>query len=104
VSWPGGPTPHNDKIVVRLWSTVTGLSSNYFIASIPEHPGQHDPFNITVIHKQSSERSTGSRWINLYGPDPKDRGPRTKGRRDGSMWLGRVLMGFNIQMKEKPDF
>ena len=33
-----------------------------------------------------------------------DRGPRTKGRREGSCWLGRVLLSFNLQPNESPEY
>jgi len=43
------------------------------------------------------------RWINIYGPEPKNRGIRTKGRIEGSSWLGRILLAFNIMPFDQPS-
>ena len=65
----------NDKIQMRLWSKVSGLSANHYIANIPEHPSSSDYFNISKL--LASDGRMTSRWINLYGPEPKDRGVKT---------------------------
>jgi hypothetical protein len=39
------------------------------------------------------------RWFNLYGPHPNDRErirDKIKGRREGSYWLGRILIAMNL--------
>jgi hypothetical protein len=43
-----------------------------------------------------------TRWINIYGPEPSQRGQRTKGRAEGSCWLGRVLLAFNLMPYDSP--
>ena len=88
----------NDKITMRMWSNSNGFSSNIYIANIPEHPNQSDYFNVSKILAHDGRMS--SRWINIYGPEPSNRGPRTKGRIEGSCWLGRVLLSFNIMPYE----
>ena len=45
------------------------------------------------------------RWFNLYGPHPLDRATKldkVRGRREGSYWLGRVLMAMNLVPSEAP--
>ena len=43
------------------------------------------------------------RWINLYGTEPTERSERTKRRREGSAYLGRVLIRFDIVSNDKPQ-
>ena len=43
------------------------------------------------------------RWINLYGTNPDKRGDsNTKGRWEGSSYLGRVMIAFSIIPTERP--
>ena len=44
-----------------------------------------------------------TRWFNLYGVDPKDRNAKTKGRKEGSSYLGRVLINFNVVPMDRPQ-
>jgi len=44
------------------------------------------------------------RWINLYGTPPLLRSDKTKGKKEGSHWLGRVLISFNIIPAERLSF
>ena len=91
----------NDKITMRIWSRVSGFSPHHYIANIPEHPCFTDFFNISKLLANDGRMS--SRWINLYGADPKDRGPRTKGRREGSEFLGRILLQFSLIPNDMPS-
>lgn len=91
----------NDKITMRIWSKVSGFSANHYIANIPEHPTANDFFNISKLISCYGRMST--RWFNLYGPHPLDRGPRTKGLREGSVYLGRVLLAFSISPNDYPQ-
>ena len=50
----------------------------------------------------NSDGRMPSRWINIYGPEPSLRGVRTKGRSEGSCWLGRVLLSFNLISFDQP--
>ena len=43
------------------------------------------------------------RWFNLYGTDPAERTGRTRGRKEGSQYLGRVLVAFSIYSSERPQ-
>lgn len=85
---------------MRIWSKGIGLQSNTYIANIPEHPNQNDFFNISKLLACDGRMTT--RWINLYGPEPSQRGQRTKGRSEGSCWLGRVLLAFNLMPYDSP--
>lgn len=85
---------------MRIWSKGIGLVSNSYIANIPEHPNQNDFFNISKLLACDGRMST--RWVNIYGPEPSQRGQRTKGRAEGSCWLGRVLLAFNLMPYDYP--
>jgi hypothetical protein len=80
----------NNKITLKLWSKNSGLFANTHIANIPEHPSEFDFFNISKLLAQDGRMT--SRWINLYGTLPVYRSKRTDGRREGSAYLGRVLL------------
>lgn len=90
----------NDKITMRIWSKQTMLSKNIYIANIPEHPNMFDQFNLTKLFSQDGRMP--ARWINLYGTSPLERSDRTKGRRQGSQYLGRVLLAFSLISNERP--
>lgn len=89
----------NDKITMRVWHK-NNYKANIFIANIPEHPQAGDNFNISKLLSQDGRMS--ARWINLYGTHPLERSPRTRGRKEGSQWLGRVLLAFNVVTNERP--
>lgn len=91
----------NDKITMRIWFWKSGLSSNTFLANIPEQPGPSDSFNLSKLF--ASDRRMPPRWINLYGTRPEERSGRTKGRKEGSQYLGRVLMAFSLISNERPQ-
>jgi hypothetical protein len=42
------------------------------------------------------------RWINLYGTPPQERSSKTKSKKEGSQWLGRILIALNMVANEKP--
>ena len=42
------------------------------------------------------------RWINLYGTDPDKRTDKTKGKWEGSSFLGRVMIAFSIIPADRP--
>ena len=90
----------NDKITMRLWHKTTGLSPNLFIANIPEQPSEFDFFNISKILAEDGRMK--ARWINLYGTHPLERSNRTKSKKEGSCWLGRVLIAFSIVSTDRP--
>ena len=77
------------------------MTSNDFIANIPEHPDASDFFNLTVIYANDGRMPV--RWINLYGTHPYERANNTKGRKEGSRYLGRVLIAFSMIANEKPQ-
>ena len=85
---------------MRLWSDGGTFSANPFIANIPEHPSEGDYFNISKL--LSSDGRMPARWFNLYGIDPKERTPRTKGKREGTSYLGRILVSFSVVPHEFP--
>ena len=43
-----------------------------------------------------------ARWINLYGTPPNERSPHTKGLREGTSFLGRILLAMNMSPNEFP--
>ena len=44
-----------------------------------------------------------ARWFNLYGTHPLERSSKTKGRREGSSYLGRILLAFNVVPNDRPQ-
>lgn len=86
---------------MRLWSDGGTFSANPFIANIPEHPSDSDFFNISKL--LASDGRMAARWFNLYGVDPKERNAKTKGKREGSSYLGRILLAFNVIPNEMPQ-
>jgi hypothetical protein len=59
---------YNDKIIIRVWSRGSGLTSDSFIANVPEYPSAYDFFNISKL--LSSDGKMKASWINLYGVHP----------------------------------
>lgn len=90
----------NDKIIMRVWHKNGGLYPNTFLANIPEHPNNTDIFNISKLLAQ--EGTMGVRWINLYGTKPMERSGRTKSLREGTQYLGRILMNMKLIPNERP--
>jgi hypothetical protein len=91
----------NDKITMRVWHKRPGLSANMFIANIPEHPSQTDLFNISKLMAQDGRMT--ARWINLYGTRPLERSKRTRGKKEGSQYLGRIIVAINMVTNERPQ-
>jgi hypothetical protein len=91
----------NDKITVRVWHKRPGLSANMFVANIPEHPSQNDLFNISKLMAQDGRMT--ARWINLYGTQPLERSKRTRGKKEGSQYLGRMIVAINMVTNERPQ-
>lgn len=91
----------NNKITMRVWHGKGRLKANTFIASIPEHPDALDQFNLTKLMTQDGRMK--ARWFNLYGTHPLDRGNNTKGKKEGSRYLGRVLIAFNLVSNDRPQ-
>jgi hypothetical protein len=85
---------------MRIWSQTGALSANVFIANIPEHPCEYDYFNLTKL--LSTDGRMSPKWINLYGSPLDERNANTKGRREGSAYLGRVLLSFSLIPHERP--
>jgi len=77
------------------------MSSNIFIANIPEHPQENDFFNISKL--LNSDGRMTPRWINLYGVPPSERSIKTKSLREGTSYLGRVLFAMNMSPAEWPS-
>lgn len=44
-----------------------------------------------------------AKWINLYGVHPEERSPKTKSLREGTCFLGRVLIALNLSPNEYPN-
>ena len=76
------------------------MSGNVFIANIPEHPNALDQFNITKIVSQDGRMK--ARWFNLYGTHPERRSDKTKSLKEGTEYLGRILIAFNIVSSDRP--
>ena len=92
----------NDKITMRVWHRRHGAYANMYIANIPEHPQAGDNFNISKLLTMDGGMKT--RWFNLYGTNPKERSSRTKSLREGTCYLGRVLINIRIVSTERPQF
>lgn len=90
----------NDKITLRVWHKRPGLKANMFVANIPEHPSQFDFFNISKL--QANDGRMTARWINLYGTKPLERSKRTRGKKEGSQYLGRMLIAITMLTNERP--
>ena len=43
------------------------------------------------------------RWVNLYGTEPDKRSDNTKGKKEGTSYLGRVMIAFSIIPAERPQ-
>jgi len=41
-------------------------------------------------------------WINIYGTHPELRTDRTKNKKEGTSFLGRVLIAFSLVSNERP--
>lgn len=91
----------NNKITMRLWHKTGAMSANVFLANIPEHPSPLDQFNITKLKSQDGRMKP--RWFNVYGVHPELRSDKTKSKKEGSMYLGRVLLSFNLVSNERPQ-
>ena len=91
----------NNKITVRVWHETNSFSRNVFIGNIPEFPEQTDLFNLTQL-RDNDGRMT-ARWINIYGTPPMERSDRTKRRKEGSAYLGRVLIALNMISNDRPQ-
>ena len=92
----------NNKIIVRVWHYTGAVTRNVFIANVPEYPEISDLFNLTQL--RDNDGKMPARWMNLYGTPPLERSDRTKSRREGSAYLGRVLMGLVMLSNERPQF
>ena len=93
----------NDKITLRAWSE--GKSSETFISNLPEHPSPYDMFNISKL--LSVEGRMKATWINLYGVPPLDRSWFAKvnyDKKEGTAFLGRVLISMALNPNDKPSF
>lgn len=87
---------------MRLWSAKGGLKQNIYIGNIPEHPDMNDFFNLTKLF--ASDGSMSCRWFNIYGTPPLERSSKTTLRTQGSTFLGRVLVAFNLISNDRPRF
>lgn len=91
----------NDKITLRIWSKNSGFTANTYIANIPEHPQENDFFNLSKL--LSNDGRMPARWFNLYGTKPQERSPKTKSMREGTQYLGRVLIQMSVTPNEYPN-
>lgn len=93
----------NDKIIMRIWN-YQSRGTDEFIANIPEFPMQNDFFNISKLISIGGRMP--AKWINLYGIPPLERnsgmGRKKKHPRQGTSFLGRILMSFSLLANEKP--
>lgn len=93
----------NDKVTIRMWSK-NRRTADTFVANIPEYPSAFDQFNITkLLTHDGKMRAT---WINLYGVHPMERGwfqNNNGSKREGSSYLGRILISMQIAPTEKPS-
>jgi len=79
------------------------MSSDTFIANVPEYPSPQDMFNLSKL--LSREGKMKSTWFNLYGVKPMDGGwfaSNNGSKKEGSTFLGRVLIQSSLSPNEKP--
>ena len=92
----------NDKILMRIWNENTG--SDEFIANIPEFPMQNDFFNISKLMSMGGRMA--AKWINLYSVPAWERnssfGKKKKHPKEGTHFMGRVLLSFSLLPSEHP--
>lgn len=43
-----------------------------------------------------------AKWVNLYGIVPNERSTRTRGKKEGSSFLGRILIAFSLIPNDAP--
>ena len=94
----------NDKILLRIWNCRYNASDD-FIANIPEFPSPNDYFNITKLISMGGRMA--AKWINLYGIPPWERNTsftKIKHPKEGTYYMGRVLISFTLLANEKPTF
>ena len=96
----------NEKILLRMWHSNT---KDDFIADIPEYPEPHDFFNINKLLVSGGRMA--AKWINLYSIPPIERNigfisnfVKKKHPRQGTCYMGRVLLSLSLLPKEKPNF
>jgi hypothetical protein len=95
----------NDKILMRIWNENQGAADE-FISNIPEFPLTNDFFNISKLIAIGGRMP--AKWINLYGIPPNERntgmnlGGKRKHPREGTYFMGRVLISFSLLANEKP--
>jgi len=94
----------NDKILLRIWNYGVNRADD-FIANIPEFPAPNDFFNITKLISLGGRMP--AKWINLYGIPPWERntiGTNIKHPKEGTAYLGRILLSFTLLANEKPVY
>ena len=94
----------NDKILLRIWNYGFNGPDD-FIANIPEFPSPNDYFNITKLVSIGGRMP--AKWVNLYGIPPWERNTnftKIKHPKEGTAYLGRVLISFTLLANEKPNF
>jgi len=92
----------NDKIILRAWhASKTGPDE--FFGNLPEVPSPNDYFNISKLVSLGGR--IPAKWINLYSIPPKERnklGKKKKHPREGTYFMGRILISFAVLANEKP--
>ena len=95
----------NDKILMRIWH-YENRGADQFIANIPEFPQQNDFFNFSKLISIGGRMP--AKWINLYGIPPWERnegiqmGGKKKHPKEGTYFMGRILISFSLLANEKP--
>ena len=95
----------NEKIILRIWHSST---QDVFIADIPEKPEPTDFFNINKLLVIGGRMP--AKWINLYSIPPHERNvgliniKRKKHPKEGTSYMGRILLSLSLIPKEKPLF
>ncbi len=96
----------NEKIILRMWHSNI---QDDFIADIPEKPEPNDYFNINKLIVIGGRMP--AKWINLYSIPPSERNVgfitnfvKKKHPREGTYYMGRVLLSLSLLPKEKPLF
>jgi hypothetical protein len=98
----------NDKILLRIWNHQP-RSADEFIANIPEFSVPNDYFNISKLISMGGRMP--AKWINLYSIPPWERNNgfmnnfvKIRHPKEGTFFMGRVLLSFSLLPNEKPAF
>lgn len=94
----------NDKIILRMWN-LESQAADQFIGGLPEFTTKNDFFNISKLISIGGRMP--AKWINVYCIPPLERNTaftKIKHPKEGTAFMGRALISFQLLPNEKPAF